>query len=48
MIRSQHTDVFLLDGIGRVRFAASGRRSGPDEIQLLIEQAKTLVVPALR
>ena len=39
--------VFLLDGIGRVRFAASGRPSGPDEIQLLIEHAKTLV-PALR
>ena len=38
--------VFLLDGIGRVRFAASGKPS-QDEIQILIEHAKT-IVPALQ
>jgi len=39
--------VFLLDGIGRVRFAASGQPQNVDEIQLLIEHTKNLV-PSLR
>jgi ATPase complex subunit ATP10 len=38
--------VFLLDGVGKVRFAGSGRPS-PEEIHRLIELAKSMV-PALK